>query len=208
MKRKRLDRDHNWGFHCFPYYQLRIDCDFCHGFASVIKLIDGETLYWEKPKAGKFAVAGGGMTWLQLVPDGKSRLITAPFLPQTNVLEGKEYPFTMTGAYIDVIERLEYDSDGVAAYIDKYLDVVFTPQGDVEVQDIDELDEAYKSGDITNEQYVTALKEGISILSEHCIDIPKTVKLFSDILEYALQMIEQGIEPMNTKYQIERGTLK
>ena len=208
MKRKRLDRDHNWGFHYFPYYQLRIDCDFYHGFASVIKLLGGETIYWEKPKAGRFAVAGGGMTWLQLVPDGKSRLITVPFEPKANVIDGKEYPFTMTGAYVDVIERLEYDPDGVAVYVDKYLDVVFTPQGDIEVQDEDELDEAYEAGDITKEQYVAALKEGIYILSELCVDIPKTVKLFSDILEYALLKIEQGVQPMNTKYQIERGTLK
>lgn len=208
MNRKRLDRDRGWGFHYFPYYQMRIDCDIFHGFASVIKLTDGETIYWEKPKAGRFAVAGGGMTWLQLVPDSKSRLITVPFIPKSNVIDGKEYSFTMTGAYVDVIERLEYDPDDVAAYVDKYLDVVFTPQGDIEVQDEDELDEAYEAGDITKEQYVAALKEGIYILSELCVDIPKTVKFFSDILEYAFNQIEQGVQPMNTKYQIERGTLK
>ena len=208
MKRKRLDRERGWGFQYFPYYQMRVDCEFYHGLVSVIKLLGGETVYWQKPKAGKFAVAGGGMVWLQLVPDGKSRLITVPFIPKQNVIDGKEYPFIMTGAYVDVIERLEYDPDGVAAYVDKYLDVVFTPQGDVEVEDMDELDEAYESGDITNEQYVAALKEGIDILSELCTDIPKTVKLCSDILGYALHQIDQGLPPVNTKYQIERGTLK
>lgn len=33
--------------------------------------------------------------------------------------------------YADVIEPIEYDSDGVAAFVDKYIDVIFTPQGDV-----------------------------------------------------------------------------
>ena len=87
-------------------------------------------------------------------------------------------------------------------------DVVFTPQGDIEVQDIDELDGAYESGDITKEQYVAAFKEGLAILSELCTDIPKTEKLFCDILAHTLQLIEQGAQPVNTKYQIERGTLK
>ena len=208
MNRKRLDRDRNWGFQYFPYYQMRVDCDFYRGFAGMIKLTDGETLYWEKPKAGKVPVAGGGMVWLQLVPDGKSRLITVPFLPTPKVIDGKEYPFTATVAYVDVIERLEYDSDGVAAYVDKYLDIVFTPQGDIEEQDEDELDEAYESGDITRNQYISALKEGIYILSELCTDIPKTEKLFSKILERVLKMIDEGEKPMMTKYQIERGTLK
>lgn len=208
MKRKRLDRNTGWGFQYFPYYQLRVDCELYHGLASVIKLTDGENLYWEKPKAGKVAVAGGGMTWLQLVPDGKSRLITVPFLPETKIIGGKEYPFTPTVAYIDVIERLEYDPDGVAAYVDKYLDVVFTPQGDVEIQDRDELDAAYRAGDITKDQYDSALKEGDDILAELCTDIPKAEKLFADILEYVLKKIDEGIQPMNTKYQLERGTLK
>lgn len=208
MNRKRLDRDRGWGFHYFPYYQMRIDCDFYHGFASLIKLIDGETLYWEKPNAGRFAVAGGGMLWLQLVPDGKSRLITAPYLPSPKTIDGKDYPFTVTGWYVDVIERLEYDPDGVAAYVDKYLDVVFTPQGDIEVQDRDELDEAYATGNITKAQYEAALAEGESILKDLCEDIDKTEKLCADILALVLEKIEAGEQPVMTKYQTERGKLK
>lgn len=201
MNRKRLDRDRGWRFQYFPYYQLRIDCDFYHGFASLIKLTDGENLYWEKPIAGKSQVAGGGMVWLQLVPDGKSRLITAPYLPKPKTLDGKEYPFTVTIWYVDVIERLEYDPDGVAAYVDKYLDVVFTPQGDLEVQDRDELDEAYAAGDITKAQYEAAIAEGESIIHDLCEDVAKTEKLCADILALVFEKIQQGEQPLNTKYK-------
>ena len=41
MKHKRLNRD-GWGFQYYPYYQMRIDCDFFHGTACLIKFTDGE----------------------------------------------------------------------------------------------------------------------------------------------------------------------
>ena len=42
------------------------------------------------------------MTWLELIPDHTNRVITVKYFP-----------------------------DGIAVYIDKYLDVIFTPEGDV-----------------------------------------------------------------------------
>lgn len=69
MKHKRLNRD-QWGFMYYPYYQMRIDDELFHGTACLICLTDGEANYWEMPKAGRIQVTGGGMTWLELVPDG------------------------------------------------------------------------------------------------------------------------------------------
>ena len=191
MKRKRLDRDIGWGFQYFPYYQTRLDCEDFHGFASLIDLTSGEYIYW----GSEMAVAGEGMKWLQIIPDGKSRLITAFFLR-----DGR-----LSGCYIDVIERIEYDPDGVAAYVDKYLDVEFTPQGDVTLLDRDELDEALSTGDITAEQHSSAIAEGESILLEMCADISGAEEYLTGIYRALLEKINScELLPMYTKYQKER----
>lgn len=122
MKRKRLDRDLKWGFQYFPYYQTRLDCEIYHGLVSLVTLTDGEYCYWDfLPKAGKTAVCGKDMVWLQLVPDGCNRLITAMFLPEKKIVKGERYPFRISAIYADVTEGIEYDTDGVAVYIEKYL---------------------------------------------------------------------------------------
>jgi predicted RNA-binding protein associated with RNAse of E/G family len=71
------------------------------------------------------------MVWLQLIPDNKSRVITAKYLPEKKILNGREYSHSVSVWYTDIIERIEYDSDGVAVFVDKYIDVIFTPQGEV-----------------------------------------------------------------------------
>ncbi len=191
MKRKRLDRDVGWGFQGFPYYQLRLDTDGFHGLASLIDIRSGKEYFWNTEKAGKIPTTGKGMKWLQLVPDGKKRLITAMYRPNGR----------LSVCYVDVMERLEYDPDGVAAYVDKYLDVVFTPEGDAAVLDRDELDEAYEKKDITREQYLSAIKEGEDIFSEMCSDIGKTVGRLDVIFKTVTKMAGNGeISPLHTKY--------
>ena len=186
MKKKRLDRDRGWGFQHFPYYQMRVDIECFRGLVCLIQLVDGETLYWDMPKAGKVAVAGAGMTWLQLIPDDTHRLITVMYLPDN----------TVSGWYVDVMEGYEYAEDGVLIYEDKYLDVYFTPQGDMVIDDRDELDAAYESGELTKEQYEAALLEGERIVAELCSDLDATTKMCDAVLGYVNQRIADGESPM------------
>ena len=177
MNKKRLNRD-KWGFQYYPYYQMRIDHELFHGLVCLIRFTDGEKNYWETPKAGRIQVTGEGMTWLELIPDDTRRVITAMYFPDgTHGPERESYPVTANEQYqpsiwyIDIIEGTEYDEDGVAAFIDKYLDVIITPEGDVKVDDRDELDAAYASGELTKEQYDAALAEGEDILKAYGGDI-------------------------------------
>lgn len=188
MKRKRLDRD-LWKFDKYPYYQMRVDMEDFHGLVCMIRLLggvenigDGQYQYWERPKAGKVAICGKGMTWLQLIPDGKRHVLTAKYLPNNSV----------SIWYVDIIENIEFDPDGVAVFIDKYLDVTFTPQGDVGVHDRDELDEALQSGIISKSQYDAALEECDLILNNYCTDIGKTESICSSILTSVNERIEKG----------------
>ena len=181
MTRKRLNRDQKWFFQYFPYFQMRMENEIFTGLVSLIQLTDGEYLYWEYPRAGKVAVAGQGMVWLQLIPDHGSRAITAMFLPNKRV----------SAWYVDVIEEATFDPDGVAVFIDKYLDVIFTPQGDVVIDDRDELDAAFRSGELTEEQYRAALQEGEAIVEELCSDIRATEDWCREILEIVEKQIGQ-----------------
>ena len=177
MKHKRLNRD-QWGFMYYPYYQMRIDHELFHGLACLIRFTDGEKNYWATPKAGRIQVTGEGMTWLELIPDDTRRVITVMYFPDgTHGPERQNYPLTASEEYqpsiwyVDIIEGTEYDEDGIAAFIDKYLDVIMTPEGDVKVDDRDELDAAYASGELTKEQYDAALAEGEDILKAYGDDI-------------------------------------
>ena len=197
MKHKRLNRD-GWKFDEYPYYQMHVDIDGFRGLVCLIQLMGTgrydlqnytymkigkcDYQYWEFPKAGKAAVAGKGIKWLQLIPDGKKYVITAKYLPDNSV----------SLWYVDVIEGIEYDTDGVAVFVDKYLDVSFTPQGDVYVADRDELDEAYNSGELSKEQYDAALKECDLILDELCSDIAKTESVCDKILSHVNERIANG----------------
>lgn len=192
MTKKRLDRDAKWGFQGFPYYQMRVETDFFQGLVSLIDLITGEYFYWDMPKAGKVPVCGKGMMWLQLVPDGKHRAITAKFLPQSKKLSGEEYANSLSVCYVDVIEGYGYAEDGVAVFEDKYLDVIFSPEGDVLLEDQDELDAAYDAGELSEKQYRQAIEEGQAIMEDLCTDIEKTEIWFQKILAYTKKCIEEG----------------
>ena len=201
MKHKRLNRD-RWGFQYYPYYQMRIDQALFHGMVCLIRMTDGKANYWKMPKAGKIQVTGSGMTWLELIPDGANHVITVKYFPDGAHDAGrKQYPVPMNPLYqpsiwyVDIIEGIEYDEYGVAVFIDKYLDVIFTPEGDVKIDDRDELDKAYASGELTKAQYDAALSECDRVLREYCDDIRRTDQWCAQIRQLAEARITAG-EPV------------
>ncbi len=195
MKRKRLDRD-LWGFSHFPYYQMRLDCEEFHGIACVIKLTSGETCFWNMKSCGRTPVCSGGMTWLELIPDGKNHLITAMFLPENRVLDNITYPHRISVCYVDVIAGFDYDPDGVIAYKDEYLDVIFNIQGDVYIDDKDELYDAYKRGELSKVERCSAMREADSIVRDYTKDLEHTEELLMNILKICETNIENGLKDM------------
>lgn len=191
MKKKRLDRD-QWGFQGFPYYQMRMDNKYFHGLVSIIELSDGEYCFWEMPNAGKTPVCGKGMLWLQLIPDDRHHVITAKFLPPSRIVQGVTYSKSVSVWYVDVIDGWGYDKDHVAYFTDQYLDVIFDIEGDVHIDDRSELDAAYRSGELSEQQYQRALAEGDAIISDLCSDIEKTEQWCKTILETARKRIENN----------------
>ena len=201
MKHKRLNRE-QWGFMYYPYYQMRIDDEAFHGMVCLIRMTDGEKNYWQTPKAGQIQVTGAGMTWLELIPDGMNRVVTVMYFPDgTHDGEREQYPapadprYRPSIWYVDIIDGMEYDEYGIAVFIDKYLDVIFTPEGDVKIDDRDELDKAFASGELTREQYDAALGECDAILRDYCGDIRKTDEWCAKVRQLAEDRIAAG-EPI------------
>lgn len=175
MTHKKLTRDQKWGFQYYPYHQVHIESEIFTGWAALNYLTDGRYLIWDMQKAGKIPVAGEGMCWLTLIPDNQSRSILVIFTKERRI----------SCLYVDVIEEIEFYNDGLLGFVDKYLDVIITPQGDVNVVDRDELDEAYNSGELTEQQYKDAIAEGERIVAELGSDIPATEKWCTEVLKIA-----------------------
>ncbi len=60
--------------------------------------------------------------------------------------------------YIDMIAEQGYDKDGVPYFYDLYLDLIVYPDGTIIEDDMDELQDAFRSGDITQQQFDLAIK--------------------------------------------------
>lgn len=191
MKEKRLDRD-SWGFQGFPYYQVRVDTEHFHGLVGLIYILSGKTQYWKLEKNKKTPVCGKGMFWLQLIPDGQKRVITAKYTRKKKKIDGVKYPYSISVIYCDVIDRFYYaEEDLVATFVDKYLDVILSPKGDAAYDDMEELEEAFKSGELTEEQYKDALAEGADILETLGKDFLETEVWCNEILQETIELTEK-----------------
>lgn len=191
MKEKRLDRD-SWGFQGFPYYQVRVDTEHFHGLVGLIYILSGKPQYWKLEKNKKTPVCGKGMFWLQLIPDGQKRVITAKYTRKKKKIDGVKYPYSISVIYCDVIDRFYYaEEDLVATFVDKYLDVILSPKGDAAYDDMEELEEAFKSGELTEEQYKDALAEGADILETLGKDFLETEVWCNEILQETIELTEK-----------------
>ncbi len=179
MKRKRLTRD-AWGFQGFPYHQVRVDRRDFRGWVCLIDLLSGEDCCWELPRAGRVAVCGAGMRWMTLVPDGGRHILTVKYRPDGRVALW----------YADIIDRIERDPDGVFVFVDQYLDVIFTPQGDVKVDDLPELLAARTCGELTARQVWRARLEGLLVRLRYCLCKKRTEVWCARILRDALSRLD------------------
>ena len=94
----------------------------------------------------ELCIAGNQYTWIQYFIDEKNFAITAMLDDQKELVQ----------YYIDVAKDYEIDERGLPYFDDLYLDVVLLPNGKIYVLDEDELEDAYKSGDVTKEEYELA----------------------------------------------------
>ena len=95
----------------------------------------------------KLCIAGNQYTWIQYFIDKKNFAITAMLDDQKGI---------SAILYRCGEKDYEIDERGLPYFDDLYLDVVLLPNGKIYVLDEDELEDAYKSGDVTKEEYELA----------------------------------------------------
>lgn len=161
MKRKRLDRDIWTDILDKRYIQKDVNDNSYKGIVSILYIDKVKIpVAWEYPDTD-ITVCDDGMKWLQFIPSGKNFVITAMVNADNKI----------NLWYIDMIAGYGMDDDGVAYFDDLYLDLVVRPNGDIKVDDMDELIEALEEKDIDKKLYNLALETKDYLISNVLCDI-------------------------------------
>lgn len=143
----------------------------CRGHRGKISLlrIDAVTAPMLRTYEGRdIVLADAGYYWLQLAIEGGFFWFTAMFGPDGRFIQ----------VYADVTDGNRTDKDD-PDFDDLYLDYVLYG-GRVYELDRDELEEALASGDVTPEQYGTAVREGERVRRDMAENAGKIEAFFTD----------------------------
>lgn len=143
MKRSRLSYD-EWK--CILSKELcgcRVASELITGYIGLIEVREVSEAQTWKFRGEDIIVCDKGIKWLSILPEDDWYCITAMMNEKEEILLW----------YIDMIASQGIDADGVPYFDDLYLDLVVYPDGTVLVDDMDELEEALKQKDITQEQF-------------------------------------------------------
>ena len=132
----------------------------------------------------KITVADNGYKWLVVLPKKDNYAITM-------YMDRNDVPILW---YIDLIDGIGVDADGIPFYNDMFLDLIVSDDGQVVEDDRDEFEKAYVDGIINNKQYQKVisvseqLKQRISEnqrwISEYCRNI---VEIYRDSVTVQVQ---------------------
>lgn len=161
MKRSRLSYD-EWT--CILSKEIsgkQIDTDFFKGYIGLIEMKEVSEIQKWNFNGEEFAVCAQGFKWLSILPRDNFYCITAMIDEKDNIAVW----------YIDMIAGQGIDADGIPYFDDLYLDLVVFPNGEIKVDDMDELEEALRQGDIAQEQFELAVNTANELKSGLLSDI-------------------------------------
>jgi len=168
MKRKRLS---NSVWECVQSFKLSEKQVDTGEFAGYLRLLEFEEVserqVWPY-KGTELVVCDKGQKWLSILPRDDWYCITVMMDEDDEVIEW----------YIDMIASQGVDKDGTVYYDDLYLDLILFFDGNLVIDDMDELEEALATGDITREQYQLALDTS-KRLQEGLLKDLQTIKSFT-----------------------------
>lgn len=147
MKRSRLSYD-EWK--CIKSKKLagkQIDNEFFKGYIGILEIEEvSEKQIWSF-NGEDIIVCDNGLRWVSILPQNDFYCITAMMDADNKILLW----------YIDMIAEQGIDKDGVPYFDDLYLDLVVYLDGTIKVDDMDELEDALVTKDITQEQFNLAI---------------------------------------------------
>lgn len=147
------------------------------GYLGLLTInIVSEKQIWKYNK-NDVVVCDNGYHWLTIMPSDDFYCIT--------VMMDDNYE--MKVCYIDMIDTQGYDDDGVPYFYDLYLDLIVYPDGNIITDDIDELQEALITGEITDVQYNKAIATSQKLQDGLLSDIGN----FQSYIKEMLNLLEQ-----------------
>lgn len=149
---------------------------------SLIELLQVEKKQIWNVFGGRVIVADSGYKWLVISPKHENYVITM-------YLNEKMQPVLW---YIDIIDGIGTDSDGVFYYNDMFLDIIVSEQYQLLEDDRDELELALERGIISNEQYKLVNKTAAELIKRFESEPQWILNLCQDVLEELLKKIEEG----------------
>ena len=148
MKRRRLSYD-EWK--CIVLKEVsgkRVCRDFFEGYIGIIDIKQVSEIQKWRFNGEDIVVCDKGLKWLYILPQNDFYCITAMMNEQNDILLW----------YIDMIAKQGIDADNIPYFYDLYLDLVVYPNGEILVDDMDELEKALQEKDITQEQFDLAVE--------------------------------------------------
>jgi predicted RNA-binding protein associated with RNAse of E/G family len=155
MKRKRAD---------YPDWQRIIQKRFAatwleestfRGYVTLFYMDAVRAPLWRELGGQKVCLADAGYTWLQHFPQGARHVLTSTFDAQG----------TLVRWYVDICKQHFRDEQGIIWYDDLYLDLDVSPEGAINLLDVDELDDALRQGQVSPTEYELAWKEANALIS-------------------------------------------
>lgn len=163
MKRSRLSYD-EWK--CILSKELcgkNVNSTFFKGYIGLIEIKEVNEVQIWKCNGQNITVCDKGLKWLSILPQDDNYCITAMLNEKDEILLW----------YIDMIAGQGTDAEGIPYFDDLYLDLVVYPDGEIIVDDMDELEEALSQKDITQIQFDLAIETSNRLKNGLLHDIDK-----------------------------------
>ena len=146
MKRRYVDRAEWARLLEREYQEYTIDEPDFRGHVGILTIKQVREPLWIKKYAAAdelICIAGNGYTWIIFLQENKHYAITLMLDGRNQIIEW----------YIDICRPYLADQNGRLYYDDWYLDIVLFPDGQIDLLDEDELEEAHNTGAISAEDY-------------------------------------------------------
>ncbi len=155
MKHKRADRPGWQRVTKKRFAMMHLETKDFKGYVSLFCIDEVREPLWMKLSGEDVCLANKGYSWLQHFPQGTRYTITTIFDAQGEFVRW----------YIDICKQHSIDENGILWYDDLYLDLDVSADGEIDLLDVDELDDALRDGKISSLEYELAWREASSLMT-------------------------------------------
>ncbi|HEU5139524.1 MAG TPA: DUF402 domain-containing protein, partial [Bacillales bacterium] len=155
-KRRRADRQDWQRIRKKSFHVDYLKTEKFTGHVSFLYLKEVSEPVWVENNQEYLCVADSNYLWVQHFPEGACHTQTAMFDAAGDAVQW----------YIDICKPYGIAEDGVPWFEDLYLDIVMNPDGDFQLLDADELEDALNRAEISREDYDLAWAEANQLVRE------------------------------------------